>query len=75
MGRSQEPDVPIRICKGAGTEVAFEKSGRKKHKYRLGLEVLRDMHTLAMCDGLVVGISQVAVCDKGINRNCREFRK
>lgn len=73
--------------------VAFEKSGRKKHKYRLGLEVLRDMYTLAMCDGLVAGISQVAVCaqinkialgkdyddlkiiNKGINRNCREFRK
>lgn len=42
--------------------VVFEKSTRKNHKYRLGLEVLRDMYTLAVCDGLVAGISQVAVC-------------
>lgn len=42
--------------------VIFEKCKRKKHKYRLGLEVLRDMYTLAVCDGLVAGISQVAVC-------------
>ena len=38
------------------------KDGRKCHKYRLGLEVIRDMYTLAMCGGLVAGISQVAVC-------------
>lgn len=73
--------------------VIFEKSERNRHKYRLGLEVLRDMYTLAMCDGLVAGISQVAVCaqinklstgekyedlkiiNKGIYRNCREFRR
>lgn len=42
--------------------VAFEKSTRQKHKYRLGLEVLRDMYTLAACDGLTAGVSQVAVC-------------
>lgn len=42
--------------------VIFEESARKKHKYRLGLEVLRDMYTLSMCDGLIAGISQVAVC-------------
>ena len=42
--------------------VVFEKCMRKEHKYQLGLEVLRDMYTLAMCDGLVAGISQVAVC-------------
>lgn len=42
--------------------VVFENCTRKNHKYRLGLEVLRDMYTLAICDGLVAGISQVAVC-------------
>ena len=42
--------------------VAFRKEKRKYHKYRLGLEVIRDMYTLALCDGLVAGLSQVAVC-------------
>ncbi len=42
--------------------VMLGKDGRKCHKYRLGLEVIRDMYTLAMCGGLVAGISQVAVC-------------
>lgn len=32
------------------------------NKHILGLEVIRDMRTLAMCDGLIAGISQVAIC-------------
>ncbi|WWR15423.1 O-fucosyltransferase family protein [Lachnospiraceae bacterium JLR.KK008] len=42
--------------------VAFCNSQRKNHKYLLGLEVLRDMLSLAACDGLVAGISQVSNC-------------
>jgi hypothetical protein len=42
--------------------VAFCEDERKEHKYLLGLEVLRDMYTLAHCDGLVAGISRVSVC-------------
>lgn len=34
---------------------------RKFHHYKLGLEVLRDMYTLATCDGLIAGISQVSL--------------
>lgn len=33
---------------------------RENHHYLLGLEVLRDMYTLASCDGLVAGLSQVS---------------
>lgn len=44
------------------TSVAFSESEREKHHYLLGLEVLRDMYTLAMCDGLVAGLSQVSNC-------------
>lgn len=33
---------------------------RENHRYLLGYEVLRDMYTLAMCDGLVAGLSQVS---------------
>lgn len=42
--------------------VAFSKNGRRKHKYLLGLEVIRDMYTLSRCSGLVAGVSQVAIC-------------
>jgi len=33
---------------------------RDNHHYMLGVEVLRDMYTLAACDGLVAGLSQVS---------------
>ena len=36
-------------------------SDRKDHHYLLGYEVLRDMMTLASCDGLVAGLSQVSL--------------
>lgn len=42
--------------------VVFEASDKEDQKYLLGLEVLRDMYSLAVCQGLVAGISQVAIC-------------
>ena len=36
-------------------------SDRFNHHYMLGLEVLRDMHTLARCDSLIAGLSQVSI--------------
>lgn len=33
---------------------------RENHHYLLGYEVLRDMYTLSVCDGLVAGLSQVS---------------
>lgn len=39
--------------------VAFSKSDRKKHHYLLGYEILRDMYTLSLCDGLIAGKSSV----------------
>lgn len=44
------------------TSVAFSESARKEHHYLLAYEVLRDMLTLAACDGLVAGVSQVSIC-------------
>ncbi len=41
--------------------VAFLKSERKHNHYMLGYELLRDIYTLAKCDGLVAGLSQVAL--------------
>lgn len=45
-----------------GNSVVLSASERMNHKYLLGLEVLRDMITLANCDGLIAGMSQVSVC-------------
>ncbi len=48
--------------------VAFSSEERKHHKYKLGLEVLRDVYTLSQCEGLVCGLSQVGFA-------ARVFRK
>ena len=37
-----------------------KKNTESYYKYRIGLEVLRDVYTLADCDGLICGLSQVA---------------
>lgn len=47
---------------GKETSVAFSQDDRLNHKYQLGLEVIRDAYTLAACDSLVAGISQVSIC-------------
>lgn len=49
--------------------VAFSKNEREHHHYLLGLEVLRDMYTLALCNGLIAGKSQVSICAMIENRN------
>lgn len=47
--------------RGEGTEgVHLTKNKRENHQYKLGYEVLRDAYTLASCDGLICGYSQVA---------------
>lgn len=40
--------------------VMHSESKRENHHYLLGYEVLRDMYSLAACDGLVAGLSQVS---------------
>lgn len=40
--------------------VMKSESERENHHYLLGMEVLRDMMTLADCDGLLAGLSQVS---------------
>lgn len=47
--------------------VIFLANERKLHKYKLGLEVLRDVWTLANCKGLVAGVSQVSICAQMFN--------
>ncbi|HJA30884.1 MAG TPA: O-fucosyltransferase family protein [Candidatus Eisenbergiella pullicola] len=49
------------VIRSKGTETVMKsESLRENHHYKLGLEVLRDMYTLANCDGLIAGLSQVS---------------
>lgn len=48
------------IRSNGNVTVMKSKSERTEHHYLLGLEVLRDMLTLADCDGLLAGLSQVS---------------
>ena len=41
--------------------IVTEKNNRVMHRYLSGLEVIRDMYTLARCDSLICGLSQVAI--------------
>lgn len=42
-------------------------SNRPLHRYKLGLEVLRDVYTLALCNSFVCGLSQVSFAVRYIN--------
>lgn len=49
------------VTRSDGDETVMKSAAnRENHHYLLGLEVLRDMMTLAACDGLVAGLSQVS---------------
>lgn len=49
------------VIRSEGNETVMKsENSRENHHYKLGLEVLRDMYTLAACDGLVAGLSQVS---------------
>lgn len=61
------PDI---VRSNKNKSVAFMKNERVNHKYLLGLEVIRDMYTLSMCDALIAGISQVSICAR-INKMSR----
>lgn len=44
-----------------GQWLAVTNNDRSNHKYKMGLEVLRDAETLAMCDGLIAGLSNISL--------------
>lgn len=55
-----------------GEAVHFSKVSREHHQYRLGLEVLRDVYTLAACDGLIAGLSNVSIAARIIKLSKNE---
>lgn len=46
---------------GGDESVAYSHAEREQHKYRLGLEVLRDQYMLTRCRGLVCGTSNLTL--------------
>lgn len=49
------------VIRSSGDDTVMHSSGtRENHHYLLGIEVLRDMHALAVCEGLIAGLSQVS---------------
>lgn len=53
---------------GSGESIAFSKSNRSNHHYKLGLEVLRDQYTLTHCDGIVCGYSNITFIARVMRR-------
>ncbi len=56
------------VLRSTGKVNPFDvESSRPLHRYKLGLEVLRDVYALACCDGLIGGLSQVVFAAQYIN--------
>lgn len=53
---------------GSGESIAFSRSDRKNHHYRLGLEVLRDQYTLTRCEGIICGYSNITFIARVMRR-------
>ncbi len=49
-----------------GEALHFSENARENHKYLLGLEVLRDVMSLASCSGLIAGLSNVSLASRVI---------
>ena len=50
------------VIRTAGDETVMRSNvDRPLHHYHLGLEVIRDSYTLSICDGLIVGLSNVSI--------------
>lgn len=61
------------VERGSGnTSVALSENTRENHRYLLGYEVLRDMHTLSSCQGLIAGLSAVSLCARIEKRSKEE---
>lgn len=50
----------------------YGESKREKHHYRLGLEIIRDVYTMASCTGFVCGMSYVGYIVQVIKKSQKE---
>lgn len=50
------------VVRTEGDETVMKSElNREHHHYKLGLEVIRDVYTLATCDGIIAGLSNVSI--------------
>ena len=55
--------------------IAFEKVDQDRSRYDRGVDVLKDIYTLARCGGLIAGLSQVSIMARIICLSLeREYR-
>lgn len=59
----------LRATKDVSTGIHKQKNSRYRNKYKMGLEVIKDMMWLATCDGLICGHSNVAYAAIVYNNN------
>lgn len=58
------------VTRSDGEEsVMLSNKQRNNHRFLLGYEVLRDTYSLAACDGLVAGLSQVSICARMMKKS------
>lgn len=55
-----------------GDHLYYAPVERENHKYRMGLEVIRDAETLVRCGGVILGMSQVGIHVKMRKMSCGE---
>ncbi len=61
------------VIRTDGDETVMKsEDSRENHHYKLGLEVIRDMHTLSLCDGLIAGMSNVSIFARIIKQSREE---
>ena len=61
------------VIRSSGTVMScFIEKERENHHYLLGLEIIRDVYTLAACNGLVCGMSYVGFIAEIIKRSRNE---
>lgn len=63
------------VVRGTGETNAYNmRSDRPDHKYRLAYEVLRDVYTLARCDGFITSMSGVGITSQIMKKSSgKEF--
>ena len=60
------------VTRGQGDVGVHIKERKNKNGYKLGLDVIKDMYSLANCGGLISGVSQVSLFARLFNRTFDE---
>ena len=61
-----------RSTDGEAIHYGSQKAEREHHKYKLGLEIIKDFYTLGYCAGLIAGNSNVSMCARILKKSLDE---